>query len=87
MKGEKKILEEESNARKADLGEDREMKIAPSCWQTGASKHNTNGRIKKKNKKSKVFNSTSECWRGRNYAKKFKDINFFTRKQIESAAL
>lgn len=54
MKGEKKILEEESNARKADLGEDREMKIAPSCWQTGASKHNTNGRIKKKKKKQSV---------------------------------
>lgn len=55
MKGEKKILEEESNARKADLGEDREMKIAPSCWQTGASKHNTNGRIKKNIKKAKCL--------------------------------
>lgn len=28
--------------RKADLGEDREMQIAPGCWQpgkTGADKH------------------------------------------------
>lgn len=73
--------------RKADLGEDREMQIAPGCWQpgkTGVSKDNTNGRMQKK---AKYFNSTSECWRGRNYIKKFKDTNFFTRKQTESAPL